>query len=111
MGRNKKSTDEKLKAKKFTDEELKAKITIQNQINYNRILASQSDQKRFNKSCEIIERFLLGVETLDKSNDEKITVNILKLETILRKAKTINLNIRMENSVEKIMKESLINEI
>jgi hypothetical protein len=111
MRRNKKSTDEKLKAKKFTDEELKAKKTIQNQINYNRILAAQSDKKRFNKSCEIIERFLLGVEVLNNHKDEKISVDTKKIEMLLRKAKAINLNIRMENSVEKIMKESLINEI
>jgi hypothetical protein len=89
MGRN----------KKFTEEELNLKKVAQNRANYNRILALESDQKRFNKCCEVIERFLLGVEALNKHKDEKISVNTMKIEMLLQKAKAINLNIQMENSL------------
>jgi hypothetical protein len=99
MGRN----------KKFATEELRLKKHTQNKANYNRLLALESDQKRFNKCCETIERFMCGVEKLNKINDEKITVNTARIEALLRRAKNINLNVRMENSVKMIMGE-VINE-
>jgi hypothetical protein len=93
--------------KKLTAEQVKLNKTFQNKANYNRILAMQNDKKRFNNCCEIIERFLLGVEKLNEVNDEKITVDATKIELLLRKAKNINLNIAMENSVKKMMSDEL----
>jgi hypothetical protein len=89
--------------KVFTEEQIKANRTRQNIANYNRILASQSDNKRFNKSIETIERYLLGVEKLNKTREFKIMIDTSKMESILRKAKQINLAIKIEADVRKIM--------
>jgi hypothetical protein len=91
--------------KKLSPEQVKQNKTLQNKANYNRIIATQEDRKRFNNCCEIIERFLIGVEKVNRSSVDKISVDITKLEQLLRKAKNINLTIKMENSVNKIMEE------
>jgi hypothetical protein len=94
----------------FTEEQIKQNRTRQNMNNYNRILAGQTDKKRFNKSLEIIERFLLGAEKLNKSNANKITVETAKMEQLLRRAKDINLVVNIEASVSKMMTEKVVEE-
>jgi 23S rRNA A2030 N6-methylase RlmJ len=89
--------------KVFTEEQIKENRTRQNIANYNRIIASQADKKRLNKSLETIERFLLGVEKLNKGSDNKITIDTSKMESLLRKAKDINLAVNIEASVRKMM--------
>jgi hypothetical protein len=91
----------------FTEEQIKQNRTRQNIANYNRILAAQGDKKRFTKSLDIIERYLMGVEKLNKTNDNKITVDISKLEQLLRKAKSINLAVKIEADVRKMMSEKV----
>jgi hypothetical protein len=91
------------KLKVYTEEQIKQNRSKQNKVYYNRVLAKQTDKKRFNKSLEIIERYLLGVEKLNKTNPEKITVESTKLEELLQKVKSLNLAVNIAENVNKIM--------
>jgi hypothetical protein len=88
--------------RKYPLDQLKEIKTLYNKTNYNRILAIQPDLKRLNKSYDIVERYLDGVEKLNKTNERKIVVDTSKLVQLLKKANNINLNIRIEESVKKM---------
>jgi hypothetical protein len=87
---------------KYPLDQLKEIKTLYNKTNYNRILAIQPDLKRLTKSYGIVERYLDGVEKLNKTNERKIVVDTSKLTQLLKKANNINLNIRIEESVKKM---------
>jgi endonuclease III len=87
----------------FTEEQLKLNKSKQNIANYNRIIAGQTDRKRFNRTLEMLERYLLGVEKLNKTNENKIAVDINRMEQLLKKAKAINFAVKIEESVRKMM--------
>jgi hypothetical protein len=89
--------------KYFTPEQSKEMKNLYNKLYYNKALANQKDSKRFIKSCEIIERYLAGIEVVNKNIDEKITVDTSKIEQLLKKAKAINLAVNIENSVKNMM--------
>jgi hypothetical protein len=89
--------------KYYSAEEIQANKIIKNKLTYNKILASQTDKKRFIKSCDLILRYLSGVEVLNKNNDDKITIETGQIEQILKKAKAINLAVNIENSVKKMI--------
>jgi hypothetical protein len=91
----------------FTEEQIKQNRALHNKANYNRILAAQSDKKRFVNSLEIIERFLDGVEKLNKVKESKITVETTKLELLVKKAKAINMSVKVEEDVRKMMAEKI----
>jgi 5'-deoxynucleotidase YfbR-like HD superfamily hydrolase len=91
----------------YTDEQIKQNRALHNKANYNRILAAQSDKKRFVNSLDIIERFLDGVEKLNKVKESKITVETTKLEQLLKKAKAINMSVKIEADVRKMMSEKI----
>jgi hypothetical protein len=54
----------------------------------------------------MLERYLLGVEKLNKSNENKIAVDITRMEQLLRKAKANNFAVKVEESVRKMMAQS-----
>jgi hypothetical protein len=88
--------------RKYPLDQLKEIKTLYNKTNYNRILAIQPDLKRLTKSYGIVERYLDGVEKLNKINEHKIVVDTSKLTQLLTKANSINLNVRIEESVKKL---------
>jgi 5'-deoxynucleotidase YfbR-like HD superfamily hydrolase len=94
----------------FTAEQIKQNRALHNKANYNRILAAQSDKKRFVNSLDIIERFLDGVEKLNKVKESKITIETAKLEQLLKKVKAINLAVKIEEDVRKMMSEKIAEE-
>jgi hypothetical protein len=89
----------------FTDEQLKVNKTLQNKANYNRIIAGQTDKKKYNRTLEMLDRYLDGVEKLNKTNEKKISVETVRLEQLLKKAKAINFAVRIEENVRKMMLE------
>jgi hypothetical protein len=89
--------------KYYSVEQIQANKIIKNKLTYNKILASQTDKKRFNKSCDLILRYFSGVEILNKTHDDKITIETAQIEQILKKAKAINLAVNIENSVKKMI--------
>jgi hypothetical protein len=94
--------------KKLSQEQVQQNKIMQNKANYNRIIASQQDKKRFYNCCSTIERYLAGVEKINSTKnpgDERLTVDVEKLEQLLKRAKQINLNSRMFDSAFKIMQE------
>jgi endonuclease III len=95
----------------FNEEQLKANKTKQNMANYNRIIAAQTDRKRFNRTLEMLERYLSGVEKLNKTNENKIAVDITRLEQLMKKAKAINFAVRIEETVRKMMLEKCEDEV
>jgi hypothetical protein len=88
--------------RKYPLDQLKEIKTLYNKTNYNRILAIQPDLKRLTKSYGIVERYLDGVEKLNKTNDHKIVVDTSKLTQLLKTTNNINLNIRIEETVKKL---------
>jgi hypothetical protein len=94
--------------KRLTKEQAEKNKIMQNKANYNRIIASQQDKKRFYNCCTTIERYLAGVEKINSTKnigDERILVDSEKLEQLLKRAKQINLNSRIYDSVSKIMSD------